>query len=58
MEEGVYLNGVDKVLGVGLELPLALIQLIRAGGNHTARANGGLRDITGGITLEQNSFTE
>jgi hypothetical protein len=43
---GIYLNGVDKVLRVGLELPFALIQLIRAGGNHTARTNGGLGDIT------------
>lgn len=42
-----YLDRIDKVLGIVLKLPLALIQLIRAGGNHTARANGCLGDITG-----------
>jgi hypothetical protein len=47
LKDGTYLDRVDKVLSVVLELPLALIQLIRAGGNHTARANGCLGDIAG-----------
>jgi hypothetical protein len=49
------LDRVDKVLGVVLELPLALIQLVRAGGNHTARANRCLGDIAGKFKVNWNS---
>lgn len=40
-----YLNGVDEVLSVCFKLPFALCELVGAGGYHTPRSNGSLRDI-------------
>lgn len=42
-----YLDGVDEVLGVCLELPLALAQLVWAGRHHTPGPNGSFRNISG-----------
>lgn len=42
----MYLDGVDEVLCVRLELPFALFQLVRAGGHHTAGTNGSLGHIS------------
>lgn len=51
--DGIYLDRVDKVFRVSLELPLALIQLIWAGGDHTAGTDRCLGDIAMGGKSER-----
>jgi hypothetical protein len=54
----VYLDCCDEVLGISLELPFALFQLIRAGCNDTPGSDWSLGDITVEFCVNEQYLSE